>query len=287
MEVDRATLQQSIERMPDAELLRRLAGGEFTELARPLAEAEVEKRGIVGASAMASRDEVRSLRVYQDRKAARVLVCFLVGVVAVLFGRLGAIPAILSGLTVWPVAHLLSRWMIGKIRSSVGRFAFGGFAFLLFGWTAGLVSVALGFALGSASAIVVPSVGERTSAPLILRPPEANTIDAQEQLQAIVDAQNRRLPARMSENLELIRIEAGPGLQATYFVRFTDPAIKAETISEKDWSVIQAEGSAEACRDFAVGLRAGITYVTAYHSHDGELLHRFAVAAGDCAASGG
>ena len=98
----------------------------------------------------------------------------------------------------------------------------------------------------------------------------------------MADMQNKTLPVQKSQNLELTRIDAGPGLRLTYQIRVTKDNVTKNSFTEAQILEIQRDAIKESCVEFKQGLEAGVAYVIAYNSNDGANLFTFPVTQSDC-----
>ena len=104
----------------------------------------------------------------------------------------------------------------------------------------------------------------------------------EQNLREMADAQNKSLPLRKTENLELVRIDAGPGLLLTYQIRVLDETVARDTFSEEQVAEIEREAIKESCAGFKQALAAGVSYVIAYSAADGSSIFTFPVNQSDC-----
>jgi len=119
--------------MSDEELLKRWGSDLFTETARGVAEAEIQKRGldasITKIEAMLT-EERESIHLYRSGKYIKFLTTFMVGAGCVGFARLGAFPVIVAGLATWPAAKWIATQIDRRATTFASRFILGVIAFV-------------------------------------------------------------------------------------------------------------------------------------------------------------
>lgn len=200
------------------------------------------------------------------------LTSFLVVAAGAGLVRLGAIPVMLAGLLAWPVAKWVSRLVERHMQSNILRVLMSVILVVVML----LTSTFAGLLASKASA------SDTNTQVKIEQLTQHSSGLTEAQLLEMATAENKKHPTRVSENLELTRIEAGPGMLLTYHVR-----ILAEGVSftEAELNGVRNEAINEACVSFKPGLSAGLTYVMAYNNSDGSLLFRVPITIQDCGGS--
>lgn len=101
-------------------------------------------------------------------------------------------------------------------------------------------------------------------------------------LRTLADAQNASLPAKVSENLELSGIVAGPGLLLTYRMKFLKVGVKYSDFSQAEIYSMANDTISEGCVEFRDGLALGVRYSIEYVSSEGVLIFNFPISPSDC-----
>ncbi len=193
---------------------------------------------------------------------------FLVVAAGAGFVRLGAIPVVLAGLLAWPVAKWIAKLLDAKFRVRT----------LLFLLSIVLVAVTLLMST-VAGLLASKSILQNHAQPETAEPSERNSSLAESELVKFANESNKNNPTTVSENVELIRIDAGPGLRLTYNVRIL---VEGVPFTASDLNELKIEAIRDACSSFELGLNAGVTYVMAYSNLQGHNLLTVPITIEDC-----
>jgi predicted PurR-regulated permease PerM len=193
---------------------------------------------------------------------------FLVVAAGAGFVRLGAIPVVLAGLLAWPAAKWIAKLLEAKFRARA-------LLFLL-----SIVLVAVTLLLSTVAGLLASkTIPQNHAQPETADPSERNGSLAANELVKFANESNKNNPTRISENVELNRIDAGPGLVLTYNVRIL---VGGVPFTDSDLNEIKIEAIREACSSFRLGLNAGVTYVMAYSNLQGHNLLTVPITIEDC-----
>lgn len=275
MEVSAEALRTTISAMSDEELLKRWQAKLFTETALETAESEIKRRGLDTSVANVEQiriEEQASLGALRSRKYINFLSSFMVAAACAGFARLGAVPVVIAGLVAWPISRMIASWIDRQFNATQTRVILGFAAFIAVLLVAFVVGLFAKIALRSLAPASAPATAVAA----------AQRVLTEHTLRAMAETQNKALPTKTSGNLELTRIDAGPGMQLTYQVRVLAAGISKDSLSDTDITAIQSEAIKEGCSGFRAGLESGITYVMAYNAIDGTNLFSFPIAIFDC-----
>jgi hypothetical protein len=152
-----------------------------------------------------------------------------------------------------------------------------------------LLALLLGHTASPAKDNVTPAVVKPVvaAASVPLTEPGSQTVPVrpaltENDLRTMAEAKNKTLPTRTSANLELTRIDPGPGMQLTYQVRVLAEGITKDSFSPADIATIRDAAIKDGCTGFRAGLESGVTYVMAYNASDGTNLFSFPIVIADC-----
>lgn len=277
MDVSIETLKKTIGRASDEELLRRWGAQLFTEEALPIAEAELLKRGLDFSLVNISRvndEQKKEAREARSIRFVKLLTSVLVAAGCAGFAlRLGVIGVLIGAVLAWPLGTWIAKEIDRRVETTWLRFALS------------ITSVALTLFASLIASLLIGAIFTAASNDS-LKPTqkEAATLRSftEADLRLAADAQNKTLPAKTSDHLELTRVDVGPGMRVTYQVRVLIEGFSKESLSESDIAMLRRDGIEEGCEDFRVGLNSGVSYVMAYNAPDGSNIFRFPITSHDC-----
>lgn len=206
--------------------------------------------------------------VDRSRKACVLL---LVAAVAIGFMPLGAGGFVIGALLAWPVAT----WLVGLIykrqKNKMLRYA----------------SVTLLMVLALIAAFAISVLLEKAITRKVATVATHERGTSVEQPYRLTEADVARLAADLSEdtprknspNVELTRVDAGPGLTLTYHMRILLPDVVFAPMEREE---MRQEAVRDACEWFLPQLKSGVVYVMSYSAIDGSRMFDLRVTINDC-----